>query len=879
MPIIASLKRFVRRARAAWRRGTIDRELDSEIEHHIAMEAAELQRTRGVAPDEARRLAMVAFGGVSRFREDHRDARPLRWLDEVMQDMRFAARSLRRSAGFTVSSVLILALGIGSTTAVFSAVNAVVRDPQYDGLVMIRQQFSPTVRGTMSVVDYRAVEEQQQSFAAVGAMRWTEAAFAAGGDAERVSAGAATAGFFRALGIRPVVGRGIEPGDEAVGVTPVTLLTWRRAEQSFGSAAAAVGKAVTIDGVVHTVVGVLPQESVTLGGVRADAWKVLQLPQPERRGPFGYRVVGRLRDGVSIEGATRDLAAISERIFLLWASSFQNREARLTPTPMNEEILGPATRMLNVFAAAAGLVLLIAVANVASLMLVRAIGRGREVALRTVLGASKARLARLMVTESLALASAGALAGIIVGALGLRALVAYGPSMPHLFAAQLDLRAVAFAVAVALVVAVVIGAYPLVMLLARDATAAVQGGERTIGGGRRTHALRSAFVIAQFALALPLLAVAGLLLNSFLRLQQVDPGFDTRNLLTVRVSLPVGGYGNDSLVAGYWARALSLVAEASGVSEVGLGSSMPPDDFGSGDNNNFDLIDHPVSPGSTQPASHWPAANARYFDALGVRLLEGRLFTPSDTGGPAPVVVVSRSWAARYFPEGNVVGRRLVSGGCTSCPLTTVIGVVGDVRYDGLGRAPDAVYSPLSEGWPRNLHLFVRTSMPPELVAERVRDVLRGVDPSVPLDDIASMEERLYQSVAQPRNWAVLLGTFATAALVLAAVGIFGMLSYSVSTRRREIGVRMALGARRQAVVGMLVKRGVGHALAGTAVGIVAALLATRALAAWLFDVSPTDPATLAGVISILLAVGATASWLPARRAAAIDPVETMRTE
>ncbi|MEP7348158.1 MAG: FtsX-like permease family protein, partial [Gemmatimonadaceae bacterium] len=511
-------------------------------------------------------------------------------------------------------------------------------------------------------------------------------------------------------------------------------------------------------------------------------------------------------------------------------------------------------------------------------MLVRAIARWREVALRTVLGATRARLVRLLVTESLTLATIGAIGGIAVGALGLRALVVFGPRMPHLAAAHLDVRAVAFAAAIALVAGAIVGAYPVALLLGRNPSSAIQGGERTIGAGRHSHVVRSVFVVAQFALALPLLAIAGLLLNSFVRLQRVEPGFDPQKILTVHLSLPSGTYPSDTVVAGYWARALPRLREIPGVTEVGLGTSMPPDDAGSS-MNNFNLIDRPVPPGSEEPMAPWPFVNSEYFAALGVRLLDGRLFTANDTGGPAPVVIVSRSWAKRYYPEGSAVGRTLIEGGCTSCPPTTVIGVVGDVRYEGLDGTPDAVYAPTTEGWRRDLNLFVRTTGLPSDATERVRAVLRSVDPAVPLDGIAPMEERLYSSIAQPRNWAVLLGGFAAAALVLAAVGIFGMLSYTISERRREIGVRMALGARQRAVVGMVVRRGLTHALVGTALGLVAALVGTRALSTSLFGVSASDPVTLASVTVILLVVAVLACWLPARRAAAIDPVDAIRVD
>jgi len=868
------MARTARRIRALVHRDALDNEVDSEMRLHIALEADDIARTTGVSADEARRRALAAFGGVARHREAHRDARGVRWVEEIGQDIRYAIRSLGRSAGFTLSSVAVLALGIGATTAVFSAVDAVLLDPRYDRLAVMFLRGFPS----LSTVDYRAIEEQQRSFTDVGAIRRREVAFSAGGEPEEMRVAAATSGFFRAVGIRPVRGRAIEPADEPVGAPPVAMVTHALANRALGGDDAAVGRTVMLDGIAYTIVGVLPPGVSELAGARADVWPVLQLAQPTRRGPFGTVVVGRLKPGVTFEAATRDVEAISDRMFPLWASGYQDGTARFKAVPFRTAFVGDASRMLRVFAAGVGLVLLIAVANVASLMLVRAVGRSREVSLRTVLGATRTRLVRLFVTESLVLAASGAAAGIALGALGLRALIVLGPSMPGLVGAHLNLRAVTFAAVLALFTGLIVGAYPMALLLRGDRAGGLGGGARTVGAGRQTHAVRSAFVVAQFALALPLLAVAALLLASFVKLTQVSPGFDATNILTARVSLPAARYGNDTLVAAYWTRALPLVRAVPGVREAGLGTSMPPNENGDADEN-FDLIDRPVPRGRSQPNSPWPSVNAEYFAALGVRLLEGRLFLPADTGAAAPVAIVSRSWARHYYPNEPVLGRKMIRGGCTTCAPTVVIGVVDDIRYEGATGTGDAVYAPLTQGWSRGLNVFLRTAGDPAEVAPRVRAALRSLDPGVPLEDMAPMRDRLMASIAEPRHWATLLGGFAAAALVLASVGIFGMLSYTVSTRRREIGVRMALGARQGAVVGMIVRRGLAYAGVGTALGLVAALVATRSVGTVLFGVTPNDPATLAAVTLALLGVAVVASWLPARRAAAIDPVEAIRTE
>ena len=826
---------------------------------HIDLEAADIARTTGMSPAEARRQALAAFGGVSHHKDAHLDARGGRWLAEVGQDVLYAVRSLRRSPGFTLSSVVVLALGIGSTTAVFSAVKVVLLNPAYDNLgVMYLRQFP-----SLSTVDFRAIEEQQRSFSAVGAIRIREVAFSAGGDAQQMRVGAVTSGFFRALGVRPVRGRVIAPSDEPVGTPPVVVVSHALAERALGGETGAIGKSIMLDDVAHTVIGVLPRGLREPGGMRGEAWAVLQLEQPTRRGPFGMLVIARLAPGVTFAAATRDVSDISDRIFPLWSSGRpQDGTGRFSFRPYRETFLVNASRMLRVFAAGVGLVLLIAVANVASLMLVRAVGRTREVSLRTVLGASRARLVRLFVTESVVLAGFGAIAGVAIGALSLRALIVLGPRMPGLDGTRLDVEAVGFAAAVAVLAGLIVGAYPVALLLKGDRSSGLQGGDRTVGAGRGTQAVRSAFVVSQFALALPVLAVAGLLFTSFVNLQRVNPGFDPQHLLTVRISLPSGRYANDTVIAAYWTRALPRVREVVGVREAGFGSVMPPNVNGNSDSN-FNLLDRPVPVGTAEPNSPAPSVSAGYFAALGVRLLEGRMFQPSDTAGATPVAIVSRSWAQHYYPGTSPIGRRLIRGGCTECEPTVIVGVVGDVQYGGPASPPHALYAPSTERWPRVAHLFVRTAGLSAQITERVRAALRSVDPGIPLEDVASMEERLSVTNAQPRQWATLLGAFASVALVLAAVGIFGMLSYAVSTRRREIGVRMALGAKQRTVVGMIVKRGLSHAAVGTVLGLVAALVGTRSVGTVLFGVTATDPTTLATVTAALFAVALVAVLAP----------------
>ncbi|HKE90551.1 MAG TPA: ADOP family duplicated permease [Gemmatimonadales bacterium] len=875
------IARLVRRLRALFRSDTVDRELSAEIELHLELEAEELMRTEGLSPEAARRRARIAFGSVTRYREEQRDARGVRWIEESLADLKYAVRVLLRSPGYTIPAVLVLGLGIGATTAIFSVVTTTfgrLPYPDADRLIRIYEQNSPRNRWTTSVADFQAVASQARTLRVVGTIVVRSVPVAAGAEPQTMTVVPVTSGFMRALGIRPESGRLIEPADDSVGAAPVVVVSDGFARRWLGGPAA-VGKNVMLDGRAHTVVGVLPRGLNRLAGFRADIWPVLQLKPPTRRGPFGMWMFGRLADGATLDDCRRELADISIRLQGVW-SDFPDRDTRLTPYTLRSWIVGDGARTIGVFGVAVILVLLIAVANVASLTLVRTLRRWRELALRSALGASRARLVRLVTIECTALAVTGAALGIALGAAGLRVLLAIGPFIPRLDEARLDARAAAFAVGVAVLAAIVVASYPLVLLVRRDPGASLSGGTRTVGDGQHAQSVRGAFVVGEFALALPLLAVAGLLLNSFLRLQSVDPGFALEPVATARISLPVARYGNDTVLAEFWTRMLPALGNLGGATLVSLGDALPPDPRQNFNQNNFDLIDHPVGEGRPQSVSSWITVTRGYFGTLGVPLLEGRLFTPADTGTSPPVVVVSRAWARHYFSGEDAVGRQMIEGGCVTCPRTTIVGVVGDVRYDGLALPGEAVYAPMEQGaWRRTLFLFVRTHGTGTAALPAIRAALLAVDAGVSIDQPQAMREVVEGSIDQPRHLATLLLGFAVAALALAAVGIFGLLSYIVASRRREIGVRMALGADARAVVGMIVGRGLWLAGLGAVIGLAVAVVTTRWLAASLFQVSPTDPVTLGLVTLALLVVALVACWLPARRAATTDPVGALRTE
>jgi putative ABC transport system permease protein len=413
--------------------------------------------------------------------------------------------------------------------------------------------------------------------------------------------------------------------------------------------------------------------------------------------------------------------------------------------------------------------------------------------------------------------------------------------------------------------------------MSRSIAASIRSGDPRAGTGRATRLFQGALVAGEFALALPLLLGAGLLLHSFVNLQRVDPGFDPHRVLTARISLPEAAYSEPPEMLRFWDEALRSVKELPGVEEAGLTTSLPPDN--GGDSNNFDLVERPVAPGESEPTVPWSWVTPELFGALGVPLVEGRTLERRDDSPDRPVVVVSRSWARRYFPGESALGKRMYVGGCRECVPSTVVGVVGDVKYAGLAASAESVYEPVRQNPGATLSLVVRASVPPETLAEPIRRRIRAVDPGVPVRDFATMGERLSTSISTPRSLAWLLGAFAAAALVMAALGVFGVMSYVVAQQRREIAVRIALGADAARVVRMVMGRGMARAAAGLAVGAVVSIGAVRAVESMLFEVRTTDPATLAAATALLLAVAVVACWLPGRRAARIEPARAMAAE
>lgn len=864
------------RFRAIALRGRMESELEEELQFHLEHET-EARRRAGSADPE--RDARLAFGKVERVKEDVRDALGVRALDELAADIRFALRALRRNRGFTLAVVAVLGLAVGAATAVYVVVDRVLlaefpfRDPER--LVRVDMRYGTGGFGTISVVDIQAVAAHARTFEAFGAVRWVAMSLTGVTTPQRITLGRAQAGFFRALDVRAARGRLIQPTDEVAGAPAVVVLTHSQAERMFGDVERAIGRAITLDGVSHTIVGVLERDRTGLAGPPTEAWSVLQLETPERRGPFGYRAVARLSPDVSLEQAEQELAALSARIFPLWQSGFSDSTASLVPVPLREALVGHARAPVGLFAGAVGLMLLAAIANVATLLLVRASAREHELAVREALGAGLGRLSRLIVTECVVLSGMAALVALAIAAVGVQFAPAVAPNLPRIAQAEMSGDVAAVALGLSLICGLLVSLAPLSVTFGRGSSAAARlaGSGTRAGTGPRTTAARSALIVSEFAIAFPLLVGAGLLATSFLRLSHLELGFNPNGVYALDVSIAGPRYESDADRLAFWQRLEARAAELPGITAVGVSSSLPPDNYG--DVNNFNLIDKPVPPGGAEPVTPWVPVSTGYFATLGVELLDGRLFTPGDSAEAPPVVVVSRAWAAKYYARESAVGKQLRSGGCTTCDPTNIVGVVDDVQYRGLAGEADAVYMPIAQEPGNDRHLLVRSRAGPAETFRALRSALAAVDPEVASVEV-DLAERVSEALGDPRRWTLIVGGFAFASMLLAALGVFGLMSYIVRQRERELAIRLAVGASPASLRQLVLRGGVRLAVLGVAIGGLLAVLQSRWLGSLLFGIEAIDAGTLVIAAAAMLAVASVACWIPALQAARVSPREAL---
>ena len=870
------------------RRDSVVAEVDEELNLHLQLRIEELE-ARGLAPNAARREALRQFGDLEATRRYCRDQDEAKeqgmqrslLLADLAQDFRICLRGLLRAPLMTIAIVATVGLGIGATTAIFGAVDAALLRPlpyaEPDRLVRLYTDTFP-FKFRFSLADYFALRDQQTHFEKVAAYTERSVSYTGGNAAEMLRGRVVSWTYFSLLGIRPSLGRDFTESDGRPGDPPAVIVSHGFWEQRLGSRTDAIGQPIRLDGSNYTVAGVLPPAVGPLEQ-RQDFFIAAQWTIPPRKGPFLYTVVGRLRNGADWSAAEAELREINRRIFPLWKASYQDDRATWSMTRLKEFIVGDVGTIAGLALAAVGLVWLIACANASSLLIARVTSRRQELAVRAALGASRARVVRYLLVESALLAIGSVMLGTAVAWVGMNLLREIGANyFPRMQEIAFDAPVIWLLVALTVISGLMFGLIPALQGSGGSVGESLRSTGRTSTGNVATRRVRRVLVGGQFAVATPLLIVAGLLLSSLNELRKVELGFDTRNVLTGSVRLPAELYKERSRIASFWQELNRRLGELPGVSAVAFADGRPPQ--GVGNVNNFDLEEFPTPPGQSQPATPWIAVTPGYFNALGLRLLQGRLLEESDAlRENLEAVVVDEPWARRFFPNGDAIGKRFREGGCTTCPWISVVGVVSRVKYMGLD-APDegTVYAPLTRN---SLARFIvlRTNADPATTVGEARQAVRALDPSAPLSNIATVDELVAQSLERPQSLSLLIAGFAAVALLLSVIGIYGVMAYYVQQHLKDISIRLALGGSAPEVLRLIVGQGMKVVITGVIAGLTAAMLFTRFMTSLLFGVAPTDVSTFAAVSGVLLLVALIACLVPAVRATMLQPAVVLRSE
>ncbi|HWS87819.1 MAG TPA: ABC transporter permease [Pyrinomonadaceae bacterium] len=807
-------------------------------------------------------------------------------MKTLLQDLRYGLRVLWKAPGFTAVAVLALALGVGANTAIFSVVNGVLLRPlpfaEPERLVMV--WMDNRVMGLRedlnSYPNYVAWRDEGRAFEHLAAFTSSSPTLTSErGEPERLQGASATANFFGALRVQPALGRLFTAEEEAEGQDGVVVIghgLWRR---RFGGQPDIVGQQITLNGRSRTVIGVMPQGFKFPS--EAEVWVPLAPPASlrEQRQSFWLSMVGRLKPGATVEGAQAELSAVAARLEKEFPDSNQGYGAYVVS--LHEQVVGRVSTALWVLLGAVGFVLLIACANVANLLLARAAAREREIAIRRALGAGRARLIRQFLTESVLLALVGGALGLLLAVWGVDVLVALAPSdLPRLDQVGVDGRVLLFTVGISVGTGLLFGLAPALQAAQGDLNESLKEGGRGGGEGARGRRVRNALVVAEVALALVLLAGAGLMIKSFLRLQEVDLGFNAEHVLSMRVQLSGTNYREGARAVAFYEQLVERIEATPGVqAAAAVGtvflSSTPNSSW-------FSIEGRPAFPPNERVEVPIDPVTPNYFRAMGVPLLKGRAFDARDRQDAPAVTVVNETFARRFFPGEEAVGKRIKYGPPDSDgQWITIVGVVGDTRRTGFDAAvrPET-YLPHAQAPARGMMLVVRSSAAdPSALANAVRGAVSSLDREVPVFQVRTLDELLSGMMAQRRLNMLLLAIFAGVALLLAAVGIFGVMNYAVSQRTHEIGLRVALGAQGRDILRMVVGQGMALVLAGLVLGLVCALALTRLMSSLLYGVSAADPVTYAGIALLLAAVALLACYLPARRAMKVDPMEALRYE
>jgi len=802
-------------------------------------------------------------------------------MQTLWQDLRYGARMLRKNPGFTLIAVLTLALGIGANTAIFSVVNAVLLRPlpyqEPERLAQIWEKKRDSGNNVISPDNFLDWQKQAKSFEGLSVYDVWLPAISTAGKTEQIVGISASANFFSLLGATPQLGRTFAPDEEKAGQDRVVVISHSFWQNHLGGKADVIGKKLTLD-----------QSSYTIVGVLRPGFRHLRLifdQQPEVFRPFDVKTVanqraahylsaiGRLKTGVNLAQAQAEMTAIARQLEEAYPET--NRDWGVSLVALRQEVTGSISLILLILQGTVAFVLLIACVNVANLLLSRVAAREREMAVRMALGAGRWKILRLLLAESASLAILGGAFGLLLAWWGVDLLVSLTPpDIPRREDISVDHRALGFTFLLSLLTALFFGLLPALQATRANLNDALKEGSRS---GFRRQRLRGVLVVAELALALVLLVGSGLLLHSLIRLHHVNPGFDTENLLTMRVGLPAPEARDERQIVNFYQQILARLEILPGAKAAALTSSVPFTGSYSW-SANFKIEGQPVEPGR-EPMSGWRLISPAYFDTMGIPLRAGRAFTDRDTPGSIGVTIINESFARQHFPNVDPIGRTIIPKWRPERPLQ-IVGVVSDFKHRGLAddAAPE-MYVPYTQQTWSSMALVVRTNAEPGKIQVAVQKAIWEVDQSAPISRINTLKEILGDQVSHSRFNTLLLGIFSALALILATIGIYGVMSYAVSQRAREIGVRMALGAQNIDVVWLIVRQGLNLTLLGIAIGLASAYGLTRLMTKLLFNVSATDPLTFAGVASLLMIVALLACWIPARRATKVDPMIALRTE
>jgi putative ABC transport system permease protein len=864
----------------------VDQQLSDELSSYIELLKERNMKT-GMGEEDARRAALLEVGGVEQVKQQVREGRVGFAIETLMMDIRYAIRSLLKKPGFTLTAVIALALGIGPNTAIFSVINGVLlRSLNYskpEGIMMIWERFAqhPDHQNVVAPANFLDWQKRSRSFATMAAVWEARLNFSGTGDPIEVQAQLVTAGFFPTLGVQPLIGRWFTEEEDRPGGNLVAVLSYQLWQERFGGSEAVLGQQVTISGRQFTIIGVMPPGFHFLND-QVQVWKPLSLDPAEdyrQSGGRFLRCVARLAPGVTLQQAQSELNGIAKQLEQQYPLYNSGWGASLVT--IGEQIVGNIRPILLVLLAAVALVLLIACANVANLLLARAASRHREFALRAALGAGRLRLVRQLLTESVLLALAGGVLGVGLAYWGVALLIAFGPdNIPRLDEISIDPRVLIFTFAISLITGIAFGLMPAIQASRADVNDALKEGARGSTGAR--SALRSVFVVAEISLALVLLVGAGLMIRSFMQLHQVKTGFEADRVLTVRVQLPAAKYREDQQRVAFFKQAQERIAAVPGVKSLGAINFLPLTGLAS--STSFNIAGQAEAPPGQAPGTEVRVISGGYFPAMGIPLIKGRSFDEHD-GASSRVVVINETFARRFFAGEDPIGKHIIvewspKDDPNGKPVDEIIGVVGDIRETALERDPNpAIYWPLARETYPFMTLVVRSAMDPMQLATTLQKEIRAIDPDQPVADIRTLDAVVAKSIARPRFDTLLLGIFAAVALVLASVGLYGVMSFSATQRTHEIGIRMALGATKADILRLVVGNGMLLMLLGIAIGVVAAWGLTRVMQSFLFGISSTDLITFIAVSGLLGAVALLATYVPARRATRVDPTIALRYE